>query len=223
MEFCIKAAILFQCHRSEVARNQSALCFRLSSSGFAYAFLKLFYLDLYIFETHVRAYLTLISACCLSISRLSSTGYLDLFINHLTGNPQCLQDRRTWGGSCFLALDNENPMISSPCGSLLVTTSNSIPRLWSWVDFINLQNQHQSNLGYSPQEPALRSNLSNVGSILYISPRNKPLPQKKKMLTQKNLSRNGQSKQISDANLLQKKSINIKETALLTISNPMLF
>lgn len=43
----------------------------------------------------------------------------------------------------------------------------------------------------------------------------------KKMLTQKNLS-SGQSKQISDANLLQKKSIDIKETALLTISNPML-
>lgn len=41
------------------------------------------------------------------------------------------------------------------------------------------------------------------------------------MLTQKNLS-SGQSKQISDANLLQKKSIDIKETALLTISNPML-
>lgn len=160
---------------TEVAINQSALCFCLSSSGFAYAFKKLFYLDLHIFETHVRAHLTLLSACCLSISRLSSTGYLDLFITHLTGNPQCLQDRRTWGGSCFLALDNENPMISGPCGSLLVTTSNSIPRLWSWVDL----NQHQSSLGYSPQEPALRSNLSNVGPILYISPRNKPLPQKK--------------------------------------------
>lgn len=112
-----------------------------------------------------------------------------------------------------------------PCSSVRAVHCWSPPLIQfrdcgSWVDdILNLQNQHQSSLGSSPQESSRRAGVICPVLGLHIFP-----PEEKKtcFLTSKTwpgmVKANKYHKQIS----YRKESINIQETGLLTISNPAL-